>query len=106
MSAPDVVTTMLADYGAANGEGRWDMFEEAAERMVAAETDVAQLRARVAALEAVEAAFFKLCAPDGFHQCGMHEECPECEQETEHAPDCKLAAALSAQDQPADAGRG
>jgi hypothetical protein len=47
-------------------------------------------------LQAIEAAFFKIVSPDGFHQCGFHEECPECEQEGQHAAGCKLAAALDA----------
>jgi hypothetical protein len=36
---------MLADYAEANAEGRRDMFEEAAERMITAERRVIELQA-------------------------------------------------------------
>lgn len=54
-----------------------------------------RLAAELARLQAIERAFFKIVAPDGFHQCGMNEDCPECEQECIHAPNCALAAALA-----------
>jgi hypothetical protein len=50
--------------------------------------------AELARLQAIELAFFKIVSPDGFHQCGTYEDCPECESEGTHTPDCKLAAAL------------
>ena len=51
--------------------------------------------AELARLRTIEYAFFNTVAPDGFHQCGIHEECPECDNEGTHAEGCKLAAALT-----------
>jgi hypothetical protein len=48
-------------------------------------------------LQAIASAFFKIVSPDGFHQCGFNEECPECGESETHADGCKLAAALSPQ---------
>jgi hypothetical protein len=46
-------------------------------------------------LQAIASAFFKIVSPDGFHQCGFTEECPECGESETHADGCKLAAALA-----------
>ena len=50
--------------------------------------------AELARLRTIEQVFFNIVLPDGFHQYGLYEECPECEQEQTHALGCKLAAAL------------
>jgi hypothetical protein len=51
--------------------------------------------AELARLQAIASAFFKIVSPDGFHQCGFNEECPECGESETHADGCKLAAALA-----------
>lgn len=53
-----------------------------------------QAAAELARLQAIESAFFKIVSPDGFFQLGIYEECPVCQAEGAHEPDCKLAAAL------------
>jgi hypothetical protein len=59
------------------------------------EIEIMEQAARdLARLRAIEAAFWKIVAPDGFMQEGVHQYCPECGQETEHAESCALAAAL------------
>ena len=50
--------------------------------------------AELARLRTIEQVFFNIVSPDGFHQCGAHEECPECDNEGTHAEGCALAAAL------------
>jgi hypothetical protein len=45
-----MLSQMLADYAAANAEGKQDMFEEAAERMITAEKAVTAMRERLTEL--------------------------------------------------------
>ena len=68
-------------------EGRYnqaDILRDAAEAFEKQAEELSQL-------QAIREAFFVLVSPDGFHQCGVNEECPMCGQDGEHAPDCKLA---------------
>jgi hypothetical protein len=48
-----------------------------------------------ARLQVIERVFFKLVSPDGFHQCGTNEECPECDEVGTHAEGCELDAVLN-----------
>jgi hypothetical protein len=84
----DDANQAMKKYLAAGDEKRRDMFWMAAERL---ERQAAELER----LQAIASAFFKIVSPDGFHQCGFNEECPECGESETHADDCKLAAALS-----------
>jgi hypothetical protein len=97
MNEPDVIYLQLGD----DYDPLIDNFKESEEVTWCTdsqfETDLTYCRVEPAELErlqAIEAAFFKIVSPDGFHQCGTYEDCPECESEGTHTPDCKLAAAL------------
>jgi hypothetical protein len=57
--------------------------------------DVLDMQAAISRLQVIERVFFKLVSPDGFHQCGTNEECPECDEVGTHAEGCELDAVLN-----------